>query len=234
MKRCLNYFRGTFVCPEALQRMLFMLKCAGVDSFLIFLPCLCKCTVNPFDSQKRRWMLLETPDLSQWGVALGTELTGGHSVMMSWLFTLCKCQQHSSLKNFTVPNTYFLTCDRLFNIYPAVSREFMCIFPSNSFWLLDRLYLLGNNGFDFLSPPSLLYGVEAFDYLLRLGILIAFCETRRAWHIVSLCCTLSCEVLIVWGKKSGKEKWLIRAHAVSEEQNQEPGCILDTLTSDYL
>lgn len=107
-------------------------------------------------------------------------------------------------------------------------------FPFQLILLLDRLSLLGNNGFDFLSPPSLLYGVEAFDYLLRLGILIAFCETRRAWHIVSLCCTLSCEILTVWGKKSGKEKWLIRAHAVSEEQNQEPGCILDILTSDYL
>lgn len=66
-----------------------------------------------------------------------------------------------------------------FDIYPTVSGEFMCIFPSSSLWLLDRFYLLGNNGFGFLSPPSLLCGVEAFDYLLRLGILIAFCETRR-------------------------------------------------------
>lgn len=167
-----------------------------------------------------RMNVIRDPGLSQWGVTLSSELTGGHSVMMSWLFTLCKCQQHSSLKNFPVLKIYFLPRVRSFDIYPTVSGELMCIFPSSSFWLLDRLYLLGNNGFDFLSPPSLLYGVEAFHYLLRLGILIAFFETRRLWRIVLLCCTLLCEVLIIWVKRSRKEKWLIMQIVRSRTKNQ--------------
>lgn len=124
-------------------------------------------------------------------------------------------------EKFPVLKIYVLPRVRSFDIYPTVSGELMCTFPSSSFWLLDILYLLlGNNGFDFLSPPSLLYGVEAFDYLLRLRILIAFCETRRVWCIVSLCCTLLCEVLIIWVKKSRKEKWLIMQLVRSRTKNQ--------------
>lgn len=143
---------------------------------------------------------------AHWGT-LSYDVMTFYSLQMSTAFIFEKCHRSEHL--------FLAMCS--FNIYPTVSGEFMCIFPSSSFWLLDRLYLLANNGFNFLSPPSLLYGVEAFDYLLLLGFLIAFCETHRVWCIVLLCCILSCEALIIWVKKSGKEKWLIRAHAVSEE-----------------
>lgn len=101
-------------------------------SFLIFLSCLCKCTENFFDSQRYRQMIIRTlqPVLER-SNTLNSEIAGGHSVMMSWLFTLYKCQQHSSFKSSTALNIYFLPLVHSFNIYFTVSRDW-CLFSVQS------------------------------------------------------------------------------------------------------
>lgn len=65
------------------------------------------------------------------------ELTGGHSVMMSWLFTLYKCQQHSSFKSFTALDLYFLPFIQY--ILHCV-QGLMSVFSSGWFLCLNTFY----------------------------------------------------------------------------------------------
>lgn len=72
-----------------------------------------------------------------------SELTRGHSVMMSWLFTLYKCQQHSSFKSFTALNVCFSPLVHSFNTDSIVSRDwYLFSFQAGSCVSIHSIYCL--------------------------------------------------------------------------------------------
>lgn len=95
------------------------------------------------------------------------ELTGGHSVMMSWLFTLYKCQQHLSFNSFTASNMYFFTYSFAWYIFLCV-QELMCVCSSSWYLYLYILHSLSNNSTFFFSTFDLWWGGSIMKLYYRI------------------------------------------------------------------